>query len=235
METESTVVAGYYWFGLDRVEKYWLKHVRLSYFYDNVLPFLTINLLYAGVGGRAAILGHGSHHHQPQQAGRRHPRHGQSLAGFSRQAFWLVDFLIDAGIPDTVSHWLCFPARLSDWLIFLLTPASQTRSVIGWFSRQAFWLLDFRFDVWWTRAFRTQSVIGWFFPPSLLIGWFSVPRSVIGWFFPPSFLIGWFSLRSGLVFDWRQHSGHGQSLAGFSRQAFELLDFRFDHGWWISN
>ncbi len=50
------------------------------------LLFLTI-LLYAGVGGRAAIPGHGSHHHQPEQAGRRHPRHGQSLAVFSRQAF----------------------------------------------------------------------------------------------------------------------------------------------------
>jgi hypothetical protein len=40
---------------------------------------------------------------------RRHPRHGQSLAGFSRQAFSLADFRIDAGIPDTVSHWLFFP------------------------------------------------------------------------------------------------------------------------------
>jgi hypothetical protein len=86
---------------------------------DNVLLFLvTIILLRAGVGGRAAILGHGSHHHQPQQAGRRHPRHGQSLAGFSLQAFSLVDFFIDAGIPDTVSHWLVFPSKPSDWLIF---------------------------------------------------------------------------------------------------------------------
>jgi hypothetical protein len=24
---------------------------------------------------------------------------------------------LDAGIPDTVSHWLVFPAKLSDWLI----------------------------------------------------------------------------------------------------------------------
>jgi hypothetical protein len=61
------------------------------------LLFLTIILLLAGVGGRAAILGHGSHHHQPQQAGRRHPRHGQllALADFSRQAFSLVDFRYD--------------------------------------------------------------------------------------------------------------------------------------------
>jgi hypothetical protein len=60
------------------------------------------------------------------------------LAGFSRQAFSLVDFFIDAGIPDTVSHWLVFPAKLSHWLIFGFTLASQTKSVIGWFfPRQA--------------------------------------------------------------------------------------------------
>ncbi len=72
------------------------------------------------------------------------------------------------------------------------------------------WLINasVRVGVWWTPAFQT--------------------RSVIGWFFPPGFLIGWFSLRSGLVFVWRLHSRHSQSLACFSRQAFWLVDFRFD-------
>jgi hypothetical protein len=50
---------------------------------------------------------------------------------------------LDAGIPDTVSHWLVFPAKLSDWLTFLLTPASQTRSVIGWFFPPSFLMPSF--------------------------------------------------------------------------------------------
>jgi hypothetical protein len=54
----------------------------------------------------------------------------------------LVDFLIDAGIPDTVSHWLVFPAKPSDWLIFASMSDSRPHSGHGQslagFSRQAF-------------------------------------------------------------------------------------------------
>jgi hypothetical protein len=50
----------------------------------------------------------------------------------------LVDFrfdqgwcLFDACIPDTVSHWFVFPAKLSDWLIFALMFDSRRHSGHG--------------------------------------------------------------------------------------------------------
>jgi hypothetical protein len=71
---------------------------------------------------------------------------------------------LDAGIPDTVSHWLVFPAKLSDWLIYASVPDTVSHWLV-FPAKLSHWLI-FGF----TPASQTRSVIGWFFPPSLLIG-----------------------------------------------------------------